>query len=92
MIDIDQVIAQIDGAETLEALEGLRIQYLGKQGSISGLLKTLGGMSPEERQSEGPKIHALREGVTTALADRKAALEGAALDARLADGSRVAAM
>jgi phenylalanyl-tRNA synthetase alpha chain len=47
-------------------------------------LKTLGAMSPEERQTEGPKIHALREGVSDALASRKAALENAGLEARLA--------
>jgi phenylalanyl-tRNA synthetase alpha chain len=41
-------------------------------------------MSPEERQSEGPRIHALREAVTAAIADRKAALEGAELERRLA--------
>ncbi len=73
-------IAAADGA----ALEALRIEYLGKQGSISGLLKTLGGMAPEERQSEGPKIHALREAVGDALAARKAVLEAAELDRRLA--------
>jgi phenylalanyl-tRNA synthetase alpha chain len=84
VLDIDQVIAQIDGAETLEALEILRVQYLGKQGSISGLLKTLGGMSPEQRQVEGPKIQTLREGATAAIAARKDALETAVLDARLA--------
>lgn len=79
-----EALSRIAGAQDLEALEGLRVEFLGKQGSISGLLKTLGGMSPDERQSEGPRIHALREDVTQALAARKAALEGAALDARLA--------
>ena len=59
--------------------------YLGKQGSVSALLKTLGGDErPSERQAEGPRIHALREAVTAALAARKAALEAAALEARLA--------
>jgi phenylalanyl-tRNA synthetase alpha chain len=77
-------LARIAAAGDLDSLETLRIEFLGKQGSISGLLKTLGAMSPEERQVEGPKIHALREGVTEALAMRKAALESAALDARLA--------
>ncbi|KPL68964.1 phenylalanyl-tRNA synthetase subunit alpha [Erythrobacter sp. SG61-1L] len=77
-------LARIDAAEDLAALEALRVEYLGKQGSISGLLKTLGGMSPEERQTQGPKIHALREKVQTALATRKEALEGAALEAQLA--------
>ena len=79
-----EALARIDTAADLEAIERLRIEFLGKQGSISSLLKTLGQMSPEERQSQGPQIHALRESVTGALADRKAALEGAALEARLA--------
>lgn len=88
MSDIENLgtdaLARIAAAQDLDTVEGLRVEFLGKQGSISGLLKTLGGMSPEERQAEGPKIHALREGVTNALAERKAALEGAALEARLA--------
>jgi phenylalanyl-tRNA synthetase alpha chain len=84
LLDINQVIAEIEATGTLDALEALRVQYLGKQGSVSALLKTLGGMTPEQRQVEGPKIHALREAVTTELAARKAALETAALDARLA--------
>ncbi len=79
-----EALSRIAGAQDLEAIEGLRVEFLGKQGSISGLLKTLGGMNPDERQSEGPRIHALREDVTQALTARKAALEGAALDARLA--------
>lgn len=76
--------AAIAGADSLDALEALRVGYLGKAGSISALLKTLGGMSPDQRAADGPRIHALREGVSTALASRKAALEQAALDARLA--------
>ncbi|MEP7223055.1 MAG: phenylalanine--tRNA ligase subunit alpha [Novosphingobium sp.] len=77
-------LTEIENAPTLDALERLRVEFLGKQGSISGLLKTLGAMSPEQRQAEGPRIHALRESVTSALATRKSALESAALDARLA--------
>jgi phenylalanyl-tRNA synthetase alpha chain len=79
-----EALRRIAAAEGLDALEALRVEFLGKQGSISALLKTLGGMSPEQRQSEGPKIHGLRESVTEALAARKAGLEGAALEARLA--------
>ncbi len=79
-----EALARIAAASDLDSLEKLRVEFLGKQGSISGLLKTLGGMSPEERQVEGPKIHALRESVTEALGTRKAALESAALEARLA--------
>ena len=77
-------LARIAGADDLAALEAERVAALGKQGAVTALLKTLGGMTPEERTSEGPRIHGLREAVTAALAERKAALEGAALEQRLA--------
>ena len=77
-------LSAIDAAATLDALEAVRIDLLGKQGSISALLKTLGQMSPEERQTRGAAINNLREAVTAAIGAKKAALEIAALDARLA--------
>ena len=76
--------AQIAAAADVAALEALRIAALGKSGSISGLLKTLGSMSPEERREAGPAINGLRDRVQTAIGARKAALEAAELDARLA--------
>lgn len=79
-----EALSRIAGADDLDTLESLRVEFLGKQGSISGLLKTLGKLDPEERKVEGPRIHALRESVTEALATRKDTLETAALDARLA--------
>jgi phenylalanyl-tRNA synthetase alpha chain len=86
--DLEQLgadlLAAIDAAAGLDALEAVRVHALGKQGAVTGLLKTLGGMTPEQRQVEGPRIHALREAVTEAIATRKASLEQAALDARLA--------
>jgi phenylalanyl-tRNA synthetase alpha chain len=88
MTDLDQLrddlLAAVDSATTPEAIEALRVSALGKSGSVTGLLKTLGGMSPEERQVQGPRIHGLREAVTAAIGGRKAALERADLDARLA--------
>ena len=87
MSDLDQLqrdlLAAIGSAD-LAGLEDIRVSALGKSGSVTGLLKTLGGMSPEERQTTGPRIHALREAVTEALTGRKAGLEREALDARLA--------
>jgi phenylalanyl-tRNA synthetase alpha chain len=62
--------ARIDAAADLAALEALRVELLGKQGSISGLLKTLGAMSPEERLEKGPQIQGLRQAVGDALAGR----------------------
>jgi phenylalanyl-tRNA synthetase alpha chain len=80
----DHLLTAIPAAPSLDALEALRVEALGKQGSVSQLLKTLGKMSPEQRQSEGPRINGLREAVAEAIATRKASLDRAALDARLA--------
>ncbi len=80
----DQARARIGAAADLAALEALRVEYLGKQGSVSALLKTLGAMSPEERLEKAPQIQHLREAVAGALAERKAAMEAAELEARLA--------
>jgi phenylalanyl-tRNA synthetase alpha chain len=79
-----ELISAIEAADTLDALEAVRIAALGKQGSVSALLKTMGAMSPEERQVQGPIINGLREAIATALATKKAALEAAALNERLA--------
>ncbi|WP_419808970.1 phenylalanine--tRNA ligase subunit alpha [Sphingomonas sp.] len=82
------LLAAIAASPGLDALETCRVHALGKQGQVTLLLKTLGAMSPEERLVKGPPIQALREAVTAAVATRKAMLEGAALDAKLA-GERV---
>jgi phenylalanyl-tRNA synthetase alpha chain len=78
------LIGAIDSADTLDSLEAVRIAALGKQGSVSALLKTMGSMSPEERQTQGPIINGLRESITLALATKKADLETADLNRRLA--------
>jgi phenylalanyl-tRNA synthetase alpha chain len=78
------ILDQIHGAADLGALDQLRVSVLGKSGSITQRLKSLGGMDPDTRAAEAPKIHALREQVTSAIADRKAALEAAELDRKLA--------
>ena len=80
----NDILARIQAAADLAALEQERVAALGKQGAVTLLLKTLGGMTPEQRQIEGPRIHALREGVSEAIAERKFALEAAELERRLA--------
>ena len=80
----NQILSAIDAATTPDALEAVRIDALGKQGSVSALLKTLGQMSPEERQVQGPVINGLREAVTNGIAAKKTALETAILNQRLA--------
>src|SRR5690348_1099291 len=84
MTDAETMLDRIAAADTLGDLEAVRVSALGKSGSITALLKSLGSMDAETRATEAPKIHALREQVTSALADRKAALEAAELERKLA--------
>ncbi len=76
--------AEIAGAGDAQALEAVRVSALGKKGRVSELMKGLGAMSPEERKTMGPALNGLKDRVATAVADRKAQLEDAALEARLA--------
>ncbi|HEX8625102.1 MAG TPA: phenylalanine--tRNA ligase subunit alpha [Allosphingosinicella sp.] len=88
MADLDllsgELLARIASAPDLAAIEGERVSALGKQGQVTQLLKSLGGMTPQQRQVEGPRIHGLRERIAEALTERKAALEAEALERRLA--------
>ena len=77
------LMAQILAAGDEAALEAVRVSALGKKGSISELLKTLGAMSPDERKVQGPLINGLRDAVVNAITERRSALADAALDARL---------
>src|SRR6201746_1036561 len=78
------ILADIAAASDEAGLEAVRVAALGKKGSISALLATLGKMSPEERKSEGAKINLAKDAVTQALTARRDILKSAALDARLA--------
>ena len=77
------LLAEIAAADA-DALEAVRVRALGKAGTITALLKTLGGMSPDERQAKAPAIQGLRAAVADAIAARKAALDEAMLEGRLA--------
>jgi phenylalanyl-tRNA synthetase alpha chain len=80
----DELLAAIAAAADEAGLEAVRVSALGKKGSISALLATLGKMSPEERKSQGAAINAVKDAVTEAIAARREVLKSAALDARLA--------
>src|ERR1051325_8372486 len=76
-------LAAVAAAADEPALEAVRVAALGKKGSVSDLLKTLGGMTPEQRKEQGPRINALRDRVSEAITARREALKEAALAARL---------
>jgi phenylalanyl-tRNA synthetase alpha chain len=84
MIDAETMLDRIAAADSLNELETVRVSALGKSGAITALLKSLGAMDAATRSTEAPKIHALREQVTNAIADRKASLESAELERKLA--------
>ena len=76
-------LARISGAADQAALEEVRLAALGKKGEISLMMRELGRMTPEERQTTGKALNALKDEIDTALRARKVALEDAALDERL---------
>ena len=78
------ILDEIRNAGDLAAVEALRVRLLGKSGEITARLKSLGSMDPQARAAQAPEIHALREAVTAAIAERKAALDAAELERRLA--------
>jgi len=84
MHDLDATLGRIAAAPDLAALDAERVSALGKSGWVTALLKTLGGMSPEERQQRGPEIQGQRTQVAEAIEARKAALEQADLERKLA--------
>ncbi|WP_193337494.1 phenylalanine--tRNA ligase subunit alpha [Devosia beringensis] len=76
--------AAIAAAADEAALDAVRVAALGKKGSVSALLASLGSMAPEERKSAGPAINGLKAEIAGLIEARSAALGAAALDARLA--------
>ena len=77
------ILAQVSGAADPAALEAVRVGVLGKKGQVTQLMKTLGGLAPDQRKAAGQALNALRDEVSEALEGRKAALEDAALEASL---------
>ncbi len=78
-----EILAEIAAAADEAALEAVRVAALGKKGSVSELLGTLGKLPAEERRTQGPLINGLKERVTAAIAAKKTDLAARALDARL---------
>ncbi|MBZ2188100.1 phenylalanine--tRNA ligase subunit alpha [Alcanivorax sp. JB21] len=84
----NQALKAVAEAADLRALDDVRVQYLGKKGEISALLKGLGKLSAEERPQAGALINEARDQVQAALDTRKQAMNAAALAEKLA-GERV---
>jgi phenylalanyl-tRNA synthetase alpha chain len=75
--------AAIAAADNESALDAVRVSALGKKGSVSALLATLGSMAAEDRKSAGPAINGLKNEIAGLIEARSTELKGAALEARL---------
>ena len=87
MTDISQLqatlLAQVDAADSAEALEAIRVSALGKKGAITDAMKGLGALDPEARKARGAELNAIKDALASRIEARKAAFQDAALEARL---------
>ena len=80
---VEAALAEVAGAGDARALDDVRVRYLGKKGEISALLKSLGGLSAEERPQAGALINEAKQRVQAAIDERRQTLEEAALNQQL---------
>lgn len=78
-----EALDAIKGAANQQALQDIRVKYLGKKGEVTALLKGLGKLSPEERPKAGALVNAVREALEAEIDTVKARMETAELNARL---------
>ena len=78
-----ELLAAVASASDEAALEAVRVAALGRNGSITALLRALGTMAAEERKQQGPLINGLKDRIVASIAARRDALRELALDQRL---------
>lgn len=81
---VSQALEAIQQAVDVNALEQLRVQYLGKKGELTQVMKTLGNIPAEERPKVGAMVNQAKERVQTVLNARRTEMETEAMNARLA--------
>jgi len=79
-----EALSAVQAAADLGALDAARVAVLGKKGSVTGLMKTLGGMAPDQRKEFGARVNQLKGEIEAALEARKSALASSALVEKLA--------
>lgn len=80
---VAEALAAIRASQDLPELEQVKIRFLGKQGALTELLKSLGGLSPDERKSAGARVNEAKQAVEAALKMRRDVLQEAELERRL---------
>jgi len=85
--NLDKLVAEaqlaIDAVDKIDSLDQIRVQYLGKKGSITALMKELGQLSHEERPKAGQVINQAKQSLQQSVADKKAALQASFMEQQL---------
>ena len=79
-----EALSAMENAQSAAELDGLRVQYLGKKGELTAVLKMMGKLSPEERPAMGQLANEVRAALESALEEQGKRLEAKALEERLA--------
>lgn len=86
-LDLDSLISEaghlVGDAGSLDALESVRVELLGKKGRLTGVLKSIGSLPPEEKPAAGQAVNRAKQAVQVLIDERRLVLEDAALAARL---------
>ena len=80
----DEILQAVDAAQNLDDLENVRINALGKKGSISLLMRAFGGMDAEARKAAGQDLNLVKDAVVASIESKQAVLAHAALNKKLA--------
>ncbi len=83
---VREALAEIESADTLDALEALRVRLLGRKGALTARLKALGALPPEERPAAGKAVNEAKQALSAAIAARKKDLSERRLDQELSAG------
>jgi len=88
MVELEQIADRaqtaVAAANDLSSLETLRVEYLGKKGQLTGLLKSLGSLDADQRPAAGAKINEAKQALLKLIDERKTVLEAEVLNRRLA--------
>lgn len=79
-----EIVETVQAANDMQSLEDVRIQALGKKGKVTDLMKSLGGMDPEQRREMGQALNRLKDEITGEIEARAAALKRKEMEKRLA--------
>ena len=83
----NEVLIKIKEASSLDDLENLRVQVLGKKGSITSLMKQLGSLEPEKRREAGQILNSLQKNIIESIDNKKSSLEETYLNEKLKNES-----